>query len=196
MAPSHERSAPRFANVRLRQLSDEAISSVSSGNNCISAVTLASGGLSANGNLYTVSGGVSHDVRGVIFDPINNTWYYGTAGDGATNGDFGTVVFNDVTHTATLTVLLSNVPAHGLTFDPFTNDIIFSSAGLIEQFQPGVGVVSTVNFGGAFVFNRHGRKRSSLRCVERRATGFRRLRRHWLDRDGCLEEPVLGGQSG
>jgi hypothetical protein len=124
------------------------------GNNCISAVTLAGGGLSGNGNLYTVIGGASHDVRGVIFDPANNTWYYGTAGDGATNGDFGTVVFDDTLHTATLTVLLSNVPAHGLTYDPFTQTIIISSDTLIQQFDPASGtIVSSVNFGGSFQFD-------------------------------------------
>jgi hypothetical protein len=124
------------------------------GNNCISAVQLSGGGLSANGNAYTVSGGVSHDVRGLIFDPANNTWYYGTADDGGVNGDFGTVVFDDTLHTATLTRLLSNVPAHGLTFDPFTNDIIFSSDTLIEQFHPATGtVISTINFGGSFQFD-------------------------------------------
>jgi hypothetical protein len=123
------------------------------GSNCISAMPLSGGGLAANGSLYTVSGGVSQDIRGVIFDPLNNTWYYGTAGDNATNGDFGTVVFNDTLHTATLTRLLSNVPAHGLTFDPFTGDIIFSSAGAIDQYVPGGGLLSSVNFGSAFVFD-------------------------------------------
>jgi len=114
------------------------------GSNAISAVTLTSGGLNANGNAYTVSGGGGDlDVRGVIYDPNNGVYYYGTAGDSST-GSFGTVVFNDVTHTATLTRLLTGVPAHGLTFDPFTGDIIFSSGNLIDQFDPTAGsVVST-----------------------------------------------------
>jgi hypothetical protein len=116
----------------------------------IAATPLTSGGLSANGVAYTVSGGVSTDVRGVIFDPNNSTWYYGTAPDGGT-GDFGTVVFNDTTHTATLTQLLSGVAAHGLTFDPFTNDIIFSSAGTIDQYDPVTGtIVGTVSGSGNF----------------------------------------------
>jgi hypothetical protein len=119
------------------------------GNNCISAVTLAGGGLSANGNLYTVSGGASHDVRGVIFDPLNNTWYYGTAPDGGA-GDFGTVVFNDVTHTATLTLLQTGLFAHGLTFDPFTNDIIISSQNVIQQLDAAGNVLSTVTGSGNF----------------------------------------------
>jgi hypothetical protein len=125
-------------------------------NHCISAVQLSAGGLSANGFLYTVSGTNTSDldVRGVIFDPADNTWYYGTAGDGATNGEFGTVAFDDTLHTAKLTRLLSNVPAHGLTYDPFTTDIIFSSDTLIQQYRPGLGmVISSVNFGGNFQFD-------------------------------------------
>lgn len=101
----------------------------------------------------TVSGTGSNDVRGLIFDPGNSTWYYGTAGDGSTAGDFGTVSFSGTT--ATLTRLLSNVPAHGLTYDPFTGDIMFSSGDEIAQFDPTSGtIVSTLtldpSFGNAF----------------------------------------------
>ena len=88
----------------------------------------------------TVNGGTSQDVRGLIFDPVNGKWYYGTAGDGSTAGTFGTVTFGPG-NTATLTQLLSNVPAHGLTFDPFTNDIIFSSGNMIDQFDPTSGMI-------------------------------------------------------
>src|SRR6516162_2574898 len=88
----------------------------------------------------TVNGGTSQDVRGLIFDPVNGKWYYGTAGDGSTAGTFGTVTFGPG-NTATLTQLLSNVPAHGLTFDPFTNDIIFSSGNMVDQFDPTSGTV-------------------------------------------------------
>ena len=106
----------------------------------IAAAQLSGGGLSGPGTPYSVScatghAGCSTDVRGVSFDPTNNTWYYGTAGDGA-SGDFGTVVFDDTAHTATLTPILFGVFAHGLTFDPFTDDIFFSSAGVISQFDP------------------------------------------------------------
>ena len=104
--------------------------------------TLVGGGLSGSGTDITVTGGTSQDIRGLVFDPANGTWYYGTAGDGSTAGTFGTVSFSG--NTATLTQLLSNVPAHGLTFDPFTNDIIFSSANVVDQFDPTSGtVVST-----------------------------------------------------
>ena len=122
------------------------------GNACISAVTLSGGGLAANGVLYTVSGTNTGnlDVRGVIFDPLNNTFYYGTAPDGGF-GEFGTVVFNDVTHTATLTRLLSGVAAHGVSFDPFSGDIILNSANTVQQFDPISGtIISTLTGPGNF----------------------------------------------
>lgn len=105
----------------------------------------------STGTDITVVGTGSHDVRGLIFDPVNNTWYYGTAGDGSTSGTFGTVSFSGTT--ATLTPLLSNVPAHGLTFDPFTNDILFSSGDEIAQFNPTTGTIVslvTLGLGNAF----------------------------------------------
>jgi hypothetical protein len=117
------------------------------GDNCISAVQLVNGKLSANGVAYTVTGGSSHDIRGVIFDPHNNTFYYGTAPDNGT-GDFGTVVFNDTTHTATLTVLKTGVAAHGLSFDPFTNTIITNAGPTINQFDEAGNLKSQVTVNG------------------------------------------------
>jgi hypothetical protein len=114
------------------------------GSNCISAVTLSAGGLSANGVAYTVSGTNTSnlDVRGVIFNPSNNTWYYGTAPDGG-SGDFGTVVFDDTLHTAVLTRLKTGLFAHGLSFDPFTNDLIVNSANTVQQLDALGNVLST-----------------------------------------------------
>ena len=120
----------------------------SGGSTAIAATVLSGGGLSVAGTPYTVSCAVGTscitDVRGVVFDPVNGKYYYSTAADGA-SGTFGTVVFNDATHTATLTQLLSGVFAHGVSFDPFTKDIIMNSAGTIEQFDPVSGtIVSTL----------------------------------------------------
>ena len=42
-----------------------------------------SGGLAAGGTDNTVAGGTSQDVRGLVFDPVNAKWYYGTAGGAA-----------------------------------------------------------------------------------------------------------------
>jgi hypothetical protein len=115
------------------------------GSGCISAVTLSGGGLAGAGSLYTVGGTGSLDVRGVIYDPNNSTWYYGTAPDGGP-GTFGTVVFDDTLHTATLTPLLTGVYAHGLAFDPFTGDIILNSDTFVQQFRPSTGtIVSSLN---------------------------------------------------
>jgi PEP-CTERM motif len=126
----------------------------SGGPTAIAATVLSGGGLAVAGNPYTVScavvGGCSTDVRGVIFDPVNGTWYYSTAPDGGA-GTFGTVVFNDVTHTATLTQLKSGVFAHGVSFDPFTHDIIMNSAGTIQQYDPVSNmIVSTLTGAGNF----------------------------------------------
>jgi hypothetical protein len=118
----------------------------------ISAVTLSGGGLLNNGVLYTtttVTPGASTDVRGVIFDTANSTWYYGTAPDGG-SGDFGTVVFNDVAHTATLTRLKTGLFAHGLSFDPFTNDVIVNSANTVQQLDAAGNVLSSVTGTGNF----------------------------------------------
>jgi hypothetical protein len=119
------------------------------GNNCISAVTLSSGGLSLNGVLYTTipCAGCSADVRGVILNTNNNTWYYGTAPDGG-SGEFGTVVFNDTLHTATLTRLKTGLFAHGLTFDPFTNDVIVNSAGTVQQLDAAGNILSSFTAAG------------------------------------------------
>ena len=121
------------------------------GNNCISAVTLSGGGLSLNGVLYTTipCAGCSADVRGVILNTNNNTWYYGTAPDGG-SGEFGTVVFNDTLHTATLTRLRTGVFAHGLTFDPFTNDVIVNSAGTVQQLDAAGNTLSSITAAGTF----------------------------------------------
>ena len=126
----------------------------SGGSTAIAATVLSGGGLSVAGTPYTVScavpGGCSTDVRGVIFDPVNGKWYYSTAPDGG-SGTFGIVVFNDVTHTATLTQLLSGVFAHGVSFDPFTHDIIMNSAGTIQQYDPTTNtIVSSLTGVGNF----------------------------------------------
>ena len=124
----------------------------SGGTTSISATTLSSGGLASGGIAYTVncSGSCSTDVRGLVYDPVNNTWYYGTAADGQ-SGSFGTVSFDNTSHVATLTQLMTNVYAHGLTYDPFTQDIIMSSANTIQQYSAALNsIVSTANGPGNF----------------------------------------------
>lgn len=105
--------------------------------------TLSGGGLVNNstGTDITVSGGRANNnqVTGLVFDPHNNTWYYGATADDSTSGDFGTVIFSGAT--ATLNTVLHGVAAHGVTFDPLTNDIIFSGGNQIDQFNPVSGTV-------------------------------------------------------
>jgi hypothetical protein len=110
------------------------------GSNTIQGITLSSGGLTSTVTNFTVAG--ETDIRGIVYDPVNSTWYYGTAGDGLTNGDFGYLTFLGTTITAH-PLLTADAAAHGLTFDPFTNDIIFSSGNEVEMYTPGTGVVST-----------------------------------------------------
>jgi len=127
------------------------------GSTAISALPIQPGSpsLSVAGTPYTVScaaghAGCSTDVRGVVFDPNNGKFYYGTAGDGLTNGDFGTVAFDNTLHTATLTPLVSGTAAaHGVSFDPFTGDIIANSATEIDQRDPTTGaILSSITFPG------------------------------------------------
>ena len=67
--------------------------------------------------------------------------------EGRISGTFGTVAFSGTN--AALTQLLSGVAAHGLTFDPFTNDIIINCGTEIEQFDPTTGtIVSMVTAAG------------------------------------------------
>ena len=104
------------------------------GSHAIAAVTLSGGGLSTNGVQFTVSGDDT-DIRGIAFDPLNDTWYYGAAGDSAL-GDFGTITIDDTTHTAVTHKLLGGQPAHFVWFDPFTGDIIMNGSNSIAQYSP------------------------------------------------------------
>lgn len=113
----------------------------------LTSFTLSGGGLVNNstGTDITVSGGRNNNnqVTGLVFDTHNSTWYYGATPDNSTSGDFGTVTFSGTT--ATLHTLLNGAPAHGVAFDPLTNDIILNGGDQIEQFDPSVGnVVSTI----------------------------------------------------
>jgi hypothetical protein len=120
------------------------------GSTAISATTLSGGGLSVAGVGYSVSCLVgtacSTDVRGLAYDPVNSIWYYGTAPDGG-SGTFGTVAFDDTAHTATLTQLEGGVYAHGLTYDPYTETIIMSSALTVEQYDPVTSIFHTTTIG-------------------------------------------------
>ena len=128
----------------------------SGGSTSISAVTLSGGGVvsAANGIPYAVSCASGHagcdtDVRGVIYDPHNGNWYYDTSPDNGT-GTLGQVVFDNTGDTATLTPILTGVAAHGLAYDPLTNDLIANSGTTINQFDPSTNtIVSSLTSSGS-----------------------------------------------
>jgi len=110
--------------------------------NTISGATV---GGSPTAYTVTATGGGSTDVRSLILDPHNNTWYYGTAPDDfGTQGDFGTAVVNTATHTVTLTPIVKGTAfAHGVIFDPFGNTIITGQGNEIQQYNEAGTLIST-----------------------------------------------------
>jgi hypothetical protein len=121
------------------------------GGSPIGAAALSGGGLLGDGVAYSVSGTntANLDVRGVIYNPIADTWFYGTAPDGGT-GDFGTVAFDNVLHTASLTRLKTDMYAHGLSYDPFTGNLIVNSENQIQQLDALGTVLSSFTGPGNF----------------------------------------------
>jgi hypothetical protein len=68
----------------------------------------------SNGTNITAVGGAgvtNTDVRGLIFDPHNSAWYYGTAADGSTSGTLGTATFNG-TQAASAAACCSGARSH------------------------------------------------------------------------------------
>ena len=129
-----------------------ALANGGSGNGTISAFTLNASGIISNGTAYNVSlaNGVTDTnayattVRSLIYDPNTGKYYYGSSPDGKTTGDFGVATINDATKTVTLTPFASdigNMAAHGLTYDPFTHDIIANAGNTIMQIDPASGAV-------------------------------------------------------
>jgi len=92
------------------------------------------------GTSYPVSGSDT-DIRGVIFDPITSQYYYTTACDGCT-GNFGSIVFNGTSFVTTR--IATGLFAHGISFDPFTDDLIVNSANHIQQITPTGAVLGQI----------------------------------------------------
>lgn len=59
-------------------------------------------------------------------------------------------MFDDTLHTAVTTRLKTDLPAHGLTFDPFSGDIIVSSGDMVDQLDAGGNVLSSITTPGQF----------------------------------------------
>ena len=81
---------------------------------------------------------VGSNVDAIAFD--NGTAYY-TNSNTYGIGSFGTINLQ----TGTKTHLLSNVPAHGMTYDPYTGDLMLFGGNQIAQYSPSTGtIVSTL----------------------------------------------------
>lgn len=98
-----------------------------------------------NGTSYSVVG-PDTDIRGVIWDPLVSQYFYTTACDGCT-GNFGTITFNGSVFTTSR--VASGLFAHGITFDPFTGDLIINSANTVQQITPGGVVLGTLTHNGS-----------------------------------------------
>jgi hypothetical protein len=92
---------------------------------------------------HTVSGD-DNGVTQLAFDASGNAYYTDSSNFG--DGDFGTINLT----TFTTKRLLSNLPAaHGLSYDPYTGDLILFGAGSITQFDPRtLQIVSSRQVGG------------------------------------------------
>ena len=96
------------------------------------------------GTSYPVTGS-DVDIRGVIFDPVTSQYYYTTACDGCT-GNFGSIVFTGSSFVTTR--IATGLYAHGISYDPFSHDLIVNSANVIQQITPTgaiVGQITTAN---------------------------------------------------
>jgi hypothetical protein len=98
------------------------------------------------GTSYAVTGSDT-DIRGVIFDPVTSQYYYTTAPDGG-QGNFGSIVFNGSTFVTTR--IASGLWAHGISYDPFSKDLIVNSGNFIQQINAAGNVLGTIQGIGNF----------------------------------------------
>jgi hypothetical protein len=104
------------------------------------------GNLSANGKALTFKGGTDQFVDTISFDNKGNGFYTSSSSSG--NGSFGRISLDLTNDTYTTTRLIAPpLPAaHGMTFDPFTGDLILFGAEHITQIDPTTGsIVSDLN---------------------------------------------------
>jgi hypothetical protein len=91
-----------------------------------------------DGTAHTVTGLDVH-LKGIAF--IGSTAYYGNADDDLVNGYLGVLDLTNYTTTRLLTIVdnvdhtasQGSLPSHGMTFDPFTGDLIMNSGNQIWQ---------------------------------------------------------------
>ena len=94
----------------------------------------------SNGTSFPVTGSDT-DIRGVIFDPKTSQYYYTTA-CGWCTGNFGSIVFTGSSFVTTR--IASGLFAHGISFDPFTGDLIVNSANVVQQIKPNGAIVGQI----------------------------------------------------
>jgi PEP-CTERM motif len=81
----------------------------------------------------------------VIFDPQTSQYYYTTAPDGG-QGNFGSIVFTGSGFVTTR--IASGLFAHGISYDPFSHDLIVNSANVIQQITPTGMIVGQITTAG------------------------------------------------
>jgi hypothetical protein len=110
------------------------------------------GTLNANGVALRFTGGTDQFVDTISFDNQGHAFYTSSGGGG--NGAFGRISLDLTNHTYSTQRLIDPLPAaHGMAFDPFTNDLILFGANHITQIDPTTGgIVSdlTLALGSSF----------------------------------------------
>jgi hypothetical protein len=111
------------------------------------------GNLSSNGvALRFVGNGADQFVDTISFDNKGNAFYTSSGSGG--NGAFGRITLDLTNHTYSTQRLIDPLPAaHGMSFDPFTNDLILFGDNHITQIDPTTGqIVSdlTLSLGSTF----------------------------------------------
>ena len=101
---------------------------------------------SSAGTSYPVTG-IDTDIRGVIYDPQTSQYYYTTACDGC-QGNFGSIVFNGSSFVTTR--IASDLWAHGISYDPFSKDLVVNSGNFIQQINTAGTVLGTLQGTGNF----------------------------------------------
>jgi sugar lactone lactonase YvrE len=104
----------------------------------------------ANGTSKSITGSNSV-ITGIAFDQSGNG-YYTSSGAGG-DGNFGKIVnlptAGDLSHTPHTIALLTNLTAaHGIIFDPFTNDFILVGGNEIAQVDSAGNIISSRTFSG------------------------------------------------
>jgi hypothetical protein len=110
------------------------------------------GNLSSGGVALRFTGGTDQFVDTISFDSQGHAFYTSSGGGG--NGAFGRITLDLTNHTYSTQRLIDPLPAaHGMAFDPFTNDLILFGGNHITQINPTTGSILsdlTLSLGSSF----------------------------------------------